>query len=297
MTALPDHLADYLDRHGTTARALSLRAGLNEKLVTNILNGSLVRPTGETFDALGAAIGDDLAPLVAIPTPAPTLQDVIDHLEAHVPEGCSGDYRDQIVATRRRLPGWEDKSDPADIPASKADLEALVGRHNAAALGIGAATFGVNVSHINRPLDFYFARAAKIMSNDVTGAHRKLYEVLREGFDHRTGRGMRVGPDRRYKTDQFYEFSRFLAHLHVHHRAMVDVDATDFVAFAEHLRANGSVRSATPQKTERAAKRCRKAWNDMVDDPAPAIRAVFAGRRVEQPFASRVDRFGVPADI
>jgi integrase len=297
MTALQNQLTEYLDRHGTSARALSLRAGLNEKLVTNILSGSIVRPSGQTLDALGSAIGGDLAPLVAIPTAAPTLQDVINYLEAHVPEGCSGDYRDQIVATLRRLPGWVGKSDPADIPASKADLEALVGRYNAAALGIGAATFGVYVSHINRALDFYFARAAKVMINDVTGPHRELYEVLREDFDHRTGDGLRVGRDRRYKTDQFYEFSRFLAYLHVRDRALTEVDETDFVAFAEHLRANGSVRSATPQKAERAAKRCRKAWNDMVDDPDPAIRAAFGGRKVGKPFASRVDKFGVPADI
>jgi transcriptional regulator with XRE-family HTH domain len=197
MTALQDHLADYLERHGTTARALSLQAGLNEKLVTNILNGSIVRPTGETLDALGAAIGDDLAPLVAIRTATPTLQDVIDYLEAHVPDGCSAAYRDQIVATLRRLPGWECKSKPAELQATKADLEALIESRNATVLGIRAGTFSVYVTHINRALDLYFARAAKVMISDVGGPHRELYEVVREGFDHRTGRGLGAGPGRR----------------------------------------------------------------------------------------------------
>ena len=123
MTVLQDELANYLDRHGISARSLSLQAGLSEKVVINLLSGSTVRPTGQTLDALGAAMGLDLTSMTTTPPANPTLEDIIGYLDAHVPESCSRDYRDQIVATLRRLPRWEGKAEPAEIPADKASLE------------------------------------------------------------------------------------------------------------------------------------------------------------------------------
>lgn len=297
MTVLRDELANYLDRHGISARALSLQAGLSEKVVINLLSGSTVRPTGQTLDALGAAMGLDLTSMTTTPPANPTLEDIIGYLDAHVPESCSRDYRDQIVATLRRLPRWEGKAEPAEIPADKASLERFVARHNAAELGINSQSFDIYVSHINRALDFYYKRAAKLMINDVVGPYRDLYDVLAEGFDHRSGRGLRVGPDRRYKCDQLYEAGRIFAFLHAAGRPMSEVNGDDFAAFAKHLSATGSVRSATEKKAEKAAKRCLKTWRDLATDPDPAIRAVFTGSQVQSPFPNGVDKFGVGDDV
>lgn len=78
-----DAILRYLARTGSSRRELSLRAGLNEKAVLDILRGRSMSPKGETLRKLSQAmhisvedlirgkLGDEVSPMKALPLEMP----------------------------------------------------------------------------------------------------------------------------------------------------------------------------------------------------------------------------------
>ncbi|NKC30180.1 XRE family transcriptional regulator [Falsiroseomonas selenitidurans] len=65
---LRDAIRDYLTETGMAERELSLRAGVNEKAVNQILTGKSRNPRSDTVQALARAMGRSVATLMALPS-------------------------------------------------------------------------------------------------------------------------------------------------------------------------------------------------------------------------------------
>jgi transcriptional regulator with XRE-family HTH domain len=64
---LRDAIREYLHRTGESARELSLKAGLNEKAIGQILNGRSQSPRGQTLARLANVLGVPISELLTLP--------------------------------------------------------------------------------------------------------------------------------------------------------------------------------------------------------------------------------------
>jgi transcriptional regulator with XRE-family HTH domain len=65
MSRLQQVIRDALERNKMSAREASLKAGLNESAVKNILNGKSISPRGDTLNRLAIVLGISPADLMA----------------------------------------------------------------------------------------------------------------------------------------------------------------------------------------------------------------------------------------
>ncbi len=121
-------LRKHLDETGESMRALSLRAGLNPKAVSDILGRPGLRPKRATVDALSRAVG---APLPAPQAAAPlTYADLIARLERERESGCEQAPR-RILRLRwlLRKAGWVAETELVDRRRGRGLLRAQQARH------------------------------------------------------------------------------------------------------------------------------------------------------------------------
>lgn len=174
--SLQSELADYLARTGESKRALSLRAGLNPKAVSDILSLPGIRPRHATLARLSEATGLDLLATADF-TPR-TFADVIQDLE-HA-DRVAGDCPRARKARSRllwlmRQAGWV-----AEIKAAcRQEVVDFFARTTPAAVGLSAGSFATYKSDILTALDGTKTRARTRSIRDVGGVHAALFDRIK----------------------------------------------------------------------------------------------------------------------
>ncbi|SDG37802.1 site-specific integrase [Sulfitobacter delicatus] len=164
---LDQTLRDYLETSGESMRALSLRAGLNPKAVSDILNIPGLRPRHSTLSALSTATGSDLFGAQSIARV--TYADLIEKARR---QGKSG-----LVSKLRwlcRNAGWA----PELKQVCKQDVIDFFESNEPARFNLSAGSYAtyrsalVNVVGLNRP------RERKRSITDIAGHYQEAYKAI-----------------------------------------------------------------------------------------------------------------------
>jgi len=163
-------LRDYLETSGESRRALSLRAGLNPKTVSDILNIPGLRPRHSTLSSLSAAIGSDLFEAQAISSV--TYSDLID-------KAC-GQGKSGIVSKLRwlcRHAGWA----PELKQVCKQDVIDFFDSNEPARFDLSPGSYATYRSALVRAVRLNQPRERKRSINDIAGHYQEVYKAVQEG--------------------------------------------------------------------------------------------------------------------
>jgi len=274
-TAAPT-VADFLRNHlavsGQSRRALSLEAGLNAKVVGEILAGRTQRPHSHALEKLSLVVGQDLT---AIPmTRSATASDLIDMLRDTPPAGWSASALRGATSALKlydRLAGAGAGSPPFD----RLSVRKFLAASTPASLGVSPATWSAYASHLRALLDLVGGGGRTAQIRDVTGRWRWLYDAVAA---------------LKLKQDLVWAAGPFFAYCAARDLSCSDVVAETFVDYRDHRSAHGGVTNGAA-KHVKAAKRARDLWNHLATLPAFADLGV---RVVEQPFADGRVRYATP---
>ncbi len=163
---LRDELQAHLEETGESMRALSLRAGLNQKSVSDILSIQGLKPRLKTLAALSKATGRDLVRAASGST-VYTLGDLIAKLEGAGQRVMAGRVR-WIM----RKADWY-----ANRPVCRHDAIAFFASHNAASLGLTKGSLSTYKSDILAAIDQHGARNRPRGIADIGGVWAEAYEA------------------------------------------------------------------------------------------------------------------------
>ncbi|KKL97927.1 hypothetical protein LCGC14_1829520 [marine sediment metagenome] len=167
---LDQSLRDYLEASGESMRALSLRAGLNPKAVSDILNIPGLRPRHSTLSSLSAAIGSDLFEAQAISSV--TYSDLID-------KACS-QGKNGIVSKLRwlcRHAGWA----PELKQVCKQDVIDFFDSNEPARFDLSPGSYATYRSALVRAVGLNQPRERKRSINDIAGHYQEVYKAIQAG--------------------------------------------------------------------------------------------------------------------
>jgi hypothetical protein len=258
---LRDELRAHLKESGESMRSLSLRAGLNEKYVSDVLSIDGLTPRHKNHAALSKATGRDLV-RAAVGSKAFTLGELIAKLEG-------ADQR--ILASRERWimrkANWY-----ANRPVCRHDVIDFFARQNAVGLGLSKGSRATYKSDILAAIDQHGARNRPRGVADIGGVWAEAYEAASESD---------IPVDCRLKAGPFivYLFDR---------RIMPCQITTEVLGeYYAHRLASGVVTEA----------KCRKHMGNIVTllrhlETHPAT-AHFGFKAVVSPISDRRDKFGV----
>ncbi|NKX48841.1 site-specific integrase [Rhodobacteraceae bacterium R_SAG8] len=176
-------LRSYLNTSGESMRALSQRAGLNPKAVSDILNISGIQPHRQTIDRLSSAIGYKL-PIAPIRT-QPTYADLISVLETMVfAEGSTAEKQRLARLVRRvrwllRKTNWVAQTKIVD----RANIIQFFRASRPATFDLSPGSFANYKSDLLRALDITQVRARKRGVSDISGPHAEIHRMIREAED------------------------------------------------------------------------------------------------------------------
>ena len=221
-----DTIRAHLAETGESMRALSLRAGLNPKAVSDILSGASGRPTAGTLAALAAALG---APLPGS-APEETYAVLLARLEG---EACALAASGMpATAPRRRLSRlrWLLRQTSWVASVQRVDRRAVLrffARTEPAAVGLSKKSYATYKSDILAALDSA-TRTRPTSMRDVTGLYRDVYDRLLET------------PDDEIPADMKRAAGAFLVHLDAHGIAPPDITVTTLLDYHLHRVSTGA---------------------------------------------------------
>ena len=163
-------LRDYLETSGESMRALSVRAGLNPKAVSDILNIPGLRPRHSTLSALSAATASDLFKTQSIARV--TYADLIEKARR---QGKSG-----LVSKLRWLcqnAGW-----PPELKyVCKQDVIDFFDSNQAARFSLSSGSYATYRSALVKAVVRDQPRERKRSITDIAGHYQEVYKAIQSG--------------------------------------------------------------------------------------------------------------------
>ena len=270
--SIQTELGNYLSATGISQRSLSLRAGLNAKAVSDILNRPGLRPRYSTLSRLSAETGLDLIALAAFPMR--TYYDLLQELEkakerADDPKPIAA----QITKIKWliRKTGWVAQT----RTVCRADVVDFFARSTAAELGLTKGSMSTYKSAILSALDENEVKARPRNVSDVGGAWGDLKSEIKDSnipHDLKNASGAFL---------VFLENSGIPAH---------DVSQETLSDYFCHRLASGRTTETACRKHVKTIARlftCLAATTGFER---------FNLRAVEHPYGDGRDKFGVPDD-
>ncbi len=261
---LRDELQAHMKETGESMRALSIRAGLNEKSVSDILSIKGLKPRHKTLAALSRATRRDLVRAAAGST-ALTFGELVVKLE---------EAGQRTLASRVRWimgkANWY-----ANRPVCRHDVLEFFARHNAVSLGLSKGSRSTYKSDILAAIDQHGVRNRPRGVADIGGIWADANEAAK---------GSDIPVDCRLKAGPFivYLFDRGILPYQITTKTLAEY-------FAYRLE-TGVVTEA----------KCRKHVSNVVTllrhlENHPAT-SHFGFKAVASPFADRRDKFGIDTD-
>lgn len=260
-----NELQAHIEETGESMRALSLRAGLNAKAVSDILSIEGLQPRHRTLAALSEATGRDLL-LAATGSKPLTLGDLIEKL---VKAG------QKTLASRirwiMRAADWY-----GNRPACRHDVIDFFARHNAASLGLSKGSRSTYKCDILAAIDQHGGRNRPRGIADIGGTLADAYDAAKDA-DIPTDCRLKAGPFFVYLYDRGIRPSQITTRT-----------LSDYFAY----------RLETGVVTE---AKCRKHVGNVVTllrhlETHPST-SHFGFVAVTSPFSDRRDKFGVNTGI
>lgn len=266
---LQETVSYHLRASGESMRALSLRAGLGEKFVADLLSGKSRQPSADNLATLGDVMGVDL---VSIPAAAAqTYGDLIARLQVEPPVGWSCERAAAVIRKLRWLVRRENW-DAATRTVARREIVEIFDRATPAEFGLSKGSMGTYKSDILAGVDAMHVRARGRDVSDISGPLRDLHLAVQEAG---------------YPLDCTAVAGPFFLYLHDQGIAIPEV--TPDVLHAYHV-----ARLATAKRTEdgvrKAVKRVATLMTRVAGDPRFAH---FGARPVAHPFEDGRDRYGV----
>lgn len=259
---LAQTLRGYLEESGESKRALSLRAGLNPKAVSDILNIAGLRPRHATLQALSDATGLDLFDCAAS-----TRLSYADLIASALEKEDSG-----LVSKLRwlcRNTGWT----PELQSICKQDLIDFFDRHTAASFNLSAGSYATYRSALIKAVGDMQPRTRGRRIDDIGGIYAEVHQAISNGNFPKSVR-LAAGS--------------FLLFLH-------DEGVTPPQVTSETLSAYFNHRVASSAKSEaKCEKHVREMASLMKRLAAEPDFDRFGFAAIDHPFSDRRERFGVP---
>jgi hypothetical protein len=164
---LVETLKQYLETSEETKRSLSLRSGLGEKVVSDILRIPGLKPRGTTLAALSRTTGIDL--FACVDHPLVYYADLIAKLDAE------GEKR---KATRLRWLTHVAKWVPATTIACRRDVIEFLRSHSGAEFGLTNGSYATYASEATNIVGNVLPRNRKRGSWDLSGAHAEILTAI-----------------------------------------------------------------------------------------------------------------------
>lgn len=215
-------LRDYLETSGESMRALSLRAGLNPKAVSDILNIPGLRPRNVTLSALSAAMGRDL--FASQPGSSVTFADMIKVAQQN------GDGT--LVSRLRwlcRNAGWA----PELRSVCKQDVIDFFDRNEPARFDLATGSYATYRSMLVNAAGSSQPRQRKRRIDDIAGLYKEVHEAIRSSDLSRSA---------------LYASGAFLLFLHDQGIAPAEVTQDTLAAYYNHRVETSSKSSAACEK-------------------------------------------------
>ncbi|MGP6089209.1 tyrosine-type recombinase/integrase [Antarctobacter jejuensis] len=214
---LDQMLRDYLETSGESMRALSLRAGLNPKAVSDILNIPGLKPRHATLVALSTATGHDL--FAAQPGSRVTFAEMIKTAQ----ERGEGALASRLRWLCRNA-GWA----PELRPVCKQDVIDFFDRNEPARFGLAAGSYATYRSMLVKAVGSSQPRQRKRRIDDIAGRYKEVHDAIRTSVLPRSAK---------------YASGAFLLFLHDQGIAPADITQGTLAAYYNH-RVAASAKSA-----------------------------------------------------
>lgn len=262
---IAETLRQYLKDSGESMRALSLRAGLGEKTVANILRLKGLKPRYETIQALSVATGLDLT--ACLGEQPLTYQELIDRL--------NGDARSRAAARVRWLvksAGWV----PQTKIICRRDAVEFLEAQNGARFGLSKGSYATYKSEAIATLSEADVRNRQRNITDVGGVYGEFHQALKDSAME----SWRVGL-----------VGSFLVYLHDQEIEPAQITTDVLGAYFAH-RLNVSSKSE---------KKCRDHVKEIADflmivSEHPDLSG-FGFRAVPHPFEKSTGKYGVHDEV
>lgn len=258
---LTQTLHGYLEESGETKRALSLRAGLNPKAVSDILNIAGLRPRHATLRALSDATGLDLFDCATTPC-----RSYADLIASTLEKEDSG-----LVSKLRwlcRNAGWT----PELQPVCKQDVIDFFDRHTAASFNLSAGSYATYRSALIKAVGGMQPRTRDRRIDDIGGIYAEVHQAITSGDFPKSVR-LAAGS--------------FLLFLHDEGVAPDEITTETLAAYFNH-------RVASSSKSEtKCEKHVREMASLMKRLAAEPNFDRFGFTVADHPFSDRRERFGV----
>lgn len=263
-------LRKHLDETGESMRALSLRAGLNPKAVSDILGRPGLRPKRATVDALSRAVG---APLPAPQAAASlTYADLLARLEREKQAGCElAPRRIRRLRWLLRKAGWVAEAELVD----RRKVVDFFARHRPATFDLTPGSYSTYKSEVLDLLPRAAAPRPRSVS-DIGGMYGEVRAAIR---------------DSDLPKDLKNISGTFLVFLHDEGIAPGDIARDTLQAYFESRLA----RSGKPEAT--CIKHVKRIATLLAKLNATPEFARFGFAAPTHPFGNRRDKFGVDAAV
>lgn len=253
-------LKHYLVMSGESMRALSLRAGLGAKAVSDILSIPGLKPRHKTLVALSKATNKELAS--ATESGPQTYQQLLDALR----EAGKRTLENRVKWLMRKANWFGNR------PVCRHDVIEFFDRHNAASLGLSKGSRSTYKSDVLAALDACGARNRKRGVADLTGVYADVHAALKESAIP-DSYAMLAG-----------SFFIFLQDRGISHQAITTA------VLAEYFAHRMNVSTASEQRCRRHVKDVCTLLSHLAACPETAH---FGFQPVLHPFANQKDKFDV----
>ncbi|PHP29604.1 tyrosine-type recombinase/integrase [Limimaricola cinnabarinus] len=260
---LAEDLRKHMELHRESMRALSLRAGLNPKAVSDILTIPGLRPRHSTLAALSSATGRDLS--VSFGSSEFTYADLIARAQKADDVGLQSRLRWLC-----RNAGWA----PELKIVCKQDVIQFFDANEPAAFNLSPGSYATYRCQLVAAAGRGTPRARKRKITDIGGVHAALYAAIQ---------GSTLSNSMKYAS------GAFLLYLHDREIPFSSVCDETLAQYYKHRVADSAKSEAACEKHVREISALTR---KLASDPA---FAAFGFAAASHPFADRRDKFGVAA--
>lgn len=173
MNTLQQAVSAYIAETGESKRSISLRAGLRQKAVADLLAVDSCRPRRAAIDALAAAMGREL-PCDELPERL-TFAALIARLPQKVGDAGKAQRLAQRLRWLMRAAGWVAEFETVD----RAKVTTFFAHCNAATFGISSRSLATYKAEVMTALDLAMPRARARMISDLTGIYAEAHDALK----------------------------------------------------------------------------------------------------------------------
>lgn len=260
-------LTQYLQTSSETKRSLSLRSGLGEKAVSDILRRPGHKPRGTTLTALSQSTGIDL--FACFENPPVYYADLIAQLDA-----SGQNRRAQRLRWLTRVSGWV----PETTIVCRREAIDFLRSHRAAEFNLRKSSYATYASEAIEIVSTAAPRKRKRGSWDLTGTYAEILNAISN--ENSSIRKWQIGVAR-----------PFLVFLHDRQIPVPEITTDTLAAYhGERL----EVSSKSEKKCRQHVIEVAKFLKDAAD--IGALRS-FGFRPVEHPFGRYAGKYGVADDV